>query len=322
MVTSLYHRMQADLDRDVAKLDRTAITPWLMSFASGKRLSLHHPTIGDINYEGIAFWGSPVHVFDSFVRLNIDDLIEEHLRAAEAALEGIPEEQFPQVVEECVGLLTAANSKLSDRAAKIKGGLMYSAERGPRDAGKSKPCAIPAPQHSVESWRYRLNAKVEEVTLNRRRVSANAIYIGGDNLGAVQQGVVASSQHVATAVNPATRTVPDMPIYELLARLAPDLPTDPHDVRWSAIVEDVRNKFHLLDGNGVALLYAWGKPRFPDGPEERIDPAYWRRAKLGRKAIDRGWYEVGVTEPELPERQLYARLRVSKTQAQSLWPEA
>lgn len=200
MVTSVYHRLRVDIERGAAALERSALTPWFMAFTSGKPLSLHHPQIGAINYatDCLSFWGSPSHVFDSFARLSIDDLIEAHIRTMEHALECIPEAQFDQVIDECVGLLTSANLTLSAKAAGIKGRLLR--ERG----GAARPHPIPHARETPKSLTHRLKAKVDEVRLSRSASATNIINVG-HNHGAIQQGVSNASQAVTVEINPATR---------------------------------------------------------------------------------------------------------------------
>ncbi len=205
MVTSAYHRLRVDIERDADETDRSAITSWMMAFSSRRRLTLQHPRIGTIQYEGLSFWGSPVRVYDQFVRFSIDDLVERHMRAAEDALERMPEEHFDQAIEEFAGLARSADMKLSDRAAKIKGRLMHAAERdaGRGATGRAAPRPIPVSEQTADSLRYRLRAKAAEVRLLRKPQPSQSNTITVEqNFGAIQQ----SSPGAIQTVTPSNST--------------------------------------------------------------------------------------------------------------------
>jgi len=77
-------RIIDDLDRSLHAegeiLDRENITKWLMQFSAKLPLKLHHPVMGDIQYQGVKFAGSVIAVFDQYVGLTIEDYIERHVR--------------------------------------------------------------------------------------------------------------------------------------------------------------------------------------------------------------------------------------------------
>ena len=118
------NRLKRDLDMDVAIVDRQNITCWLMAFSAGTLLELEHPRLGSIRYLGVGFQGSPALVFDQYVGHVIEDLVERHLVALEAALAIVPRGERAQVVEDGCEELQKARMKLSTRAADIKGRLL------------------------------------------------------------------------------------------------------------------------------------------------------------------------------------------------------
>jgi hypothetical protein len=124
MTHRLIHELQRSLDRDADVIDRTSITHWQMMFAAQKPLELFHTRIGNIRYEGVRFSGSPVHVFDQFVALTIEDAVEKHVRAVENELPDAPVMELAAIAEEAAGLILSFRAKLFNRAAHVKGAML------------------------------------------------------------------------------------------------------------------------------------------------------------------------------------------------------
>jgi len=124
----MYVRLIDNLDRslaaDYAILDRECITKWLMQFSAGLSLRLHHPVMGNIHLGGVKFSGSAIPVFDRFVRLSIEDLIEKHVVQVEKDLSDVDSAQMQHVAFLATGRLVSARQRLLARAAEIKGRML------------------------------------------------------------------------------------------------------------------------------------------------------------------------------------------------------
>jgi hypothetical protein len=116
--------LRRSLDHDSEVLDRTAITHWLTQFSAKLPLELYHPKMGRIRYAGITFSGSPIQAFDRFVSLSIEDLVEKHVRAIEAAMAEVEENQLQEVTDEAVGLIVSARVALQSKAGHVKAALL------------------------------------------------------------------------------------------------------------------------------------------------------------------------------------------------------
>jgi hypothetical protein len=160
MTHTLIQRLQHDLEDDRATLDRTGITRWLMCFSANKPLSLEHPRIGKIHYDGGGFEGSPELIFDQFVRYSIDDLVEKHTRLLECALNDVDFGDLDVVADQAAGMLWSVRGQLLDRAAVIKGRL-----KGNGISPRRAPVYISP--HEQRDMFSRLRARVAEI--KRRR---------------------------------------------------------------------------------------------------------------------------------------------------------
>ncbi len=94
-----------------------------MQFSAGLPLKLNHPRMGDVNYAGIKFSGSPVAVFDRFVLLSIEDFVERHVHATEAAMEAVATPDLAIVARQASDLIASKRTLLLNRAMAVKGKL-------------------------------------------------------------------------------------------------------------------------------------------------------------------------------------------------------
>ena len=132
---TLIHRLQQDLDAQVMTLDRAAITPWLMAFSAKTPLRLNHPHLGEIAYNGVAFWGSPAEAYDHYVAYNIEALIDQYVRVVEDQLAEVAREDRTAFADDASRALNQAHGRLIRRAEDVKGRLLA-------DGREPKPRAI------------------------------------------------------------------------------------------------------------------------------------------------------------------------------------
>jgi hypothetical protein len=191
MVAAAYHRLHADVFGRAKEIEQKALVPWLMAFLSRRPLSMHHPRIGAISFSGLPFSGSPVDVYDSFVLLSVLDFTEEQVRAAEAALEDVPEEKLDQSIGEFAGIIFSAATRLSDRAAQFRARMLKSDDNG-------NACSAPPSRIAYSALTERLRLKVEDIRLLRRNAAERSINLAvvGVNSGLLQVGSVASVQQM------------------------------------------------------------------------------------------------------------------------------
>jgi hypothetical protein len=121
---TLIHRLRQDLDAQVMTLDRGAITPWLMAFSAKTPLRLNHPHLGQIAYDGVAFWGSPAEAYDHYVAYNIEALTDQYLRVVEDQLAEVAREDRSAFADDASRALNQAHGRLIRRAEEVKGRLL------------------------------------------------------------------------------------------------------------------------------------------------------------------------------------------------------
>jgi len=126
-----------------------------MQFSAGLPLKLHHPVIGDISYSGIKFAGSVIPVYDRYVCLVVEDLIEKNLAIFEAALPAVDPAQLQEVGDQGAGMLTSARQRLLTRASNVKARL-----QGVEEGGQSNVGAAGVTRVNISG---RTKSKVDEI---------------------------------------------------------------------------------------------------------------------------------------------------------------
>ncbi|MES2294608.1 MAG: hypothetical protein V4527_15005 [Pseudomonadota bacterium] len=124
MSVRVTEQLRRSLSADAEILERESITIWLMRFASGLPLKLHHPVMGDISFSGIRFSGSVIPVFDRYVSLTVEDLIEKHLTELEKILAEVSPNEVQSVGLAAAAMLNGTRQRLLAKAAAIKARLL------------------------------------------------------------------------------------------------------------------------------------------------------------------------------------------------------
>jgi len=164
--------LRRSLEKDVEITDRESITVWLMQFASGLPLELHHPVMGSISYRGVKFSGSVLRVYDRYVFLQIEDIVEKHVRQIEAQLEEQDTPNLAEIASRAAGLILANRQKLRDRAESVKGRLLTP----PTESSKSVALSFTGVEMIDIS--ARLNARVEEIQRKRKKDAPAPVWGG------------------------------------------------------------------------------------------------------------------------------------------------
>jgi hypothetical protein len=124
MFIRIVDNLQRALNAEIEVFDRENITVWLMQFSANLPLRLHHPRIGNISYQGIAFSGSAVIVFDRYINLCVEDFIEKHVRQIEEAMTSAETDQLNEIASHSIDLILSARASLRRRAERIKGRML------------------------------------------------------------------------------------------------------------------------------------------------------------------------------------------------------
>lgn len=124
----MLNRVIDDLERALASdaeiLDREGITRWLMQFSAGLPLELEHPRMGKISYRGIKFAGSVIPTFDRYVALQVDDLVEKHVRNVEAEMATVSADQLDTIARDAATAIERTRTRLISRAGQVKAALL------------------------------------------------------------------------------------------------------------------------------------------------------------------------------------------------------
>ncbi len=116
--------LEDDLKREVRKIDSDSITKWLMQFASRYPLKLTHPDGRKIHFEGVAFAGSTVSVYDNYIIAVVDELGRRKSKEVSKRLSEISASELDKFGSQAASLIRSAQRKLLFRAYEIKGRLM------------------------------------------------------------------------------------------------------------------------------------------------------------------------------------------------------